>query len=86
MDAGGCRPHIDYPCCWTYKVIGRGREELQRAIAEVIGESGHTVSFSRSSAGGIYHCLNLTVTVASEAARLDLYRRLCAHPSIRVVM
>ena len=86
MDDEGCRPHIDYPCRWTYKVIGRNREALREAITEVIGTGDHAVSFSRSSARGTYHCLNVTLTVRCEADRLDLYRRLCSHPSIRIVM
>ncbi|MHB8771626.1 MAG: HP0495 family protein [Syntrophales bacterium] len=86
MDAEGCKPHIDYPCRWTYKVIGRSREDLRGAVAEVIGQREHTVAFSRSSAGGAYHCLNVTLTVEYEADRLDLYHRLCGHPSIQIVM
>ncbi len=86
MDAEGCKPHIEYPCRWTYKVIGRSREDLRRAVAEVIGASEHTVDLSRSSAGGAYHCLNVTLTVDCEASRLDLYRRLCGHPSIQIVL
>ncbi len=86
MDANGCKPKIDYPCPWVYKVMGRDLEELNRAIAEVIGGSEHTVTPSRSSKGGAYHCLNVTVNVESEAIRLDLYQRLCRHPAILIVM
>ena len=86
MDAEGCKPRIDSPCRWTYKVIGRSVEELKAAIAEVIGEREHTVTLSRSSSQGAYHCLNVTLVVDCEAGRVDLYRRLCGHPSVRVVM
>ncbi len=86
MNGKGCKPQIDYPCRWSYKVIGRNREDLNRAIAEVMGTSEHAVVPSRSSSGGAYHCLNVTVTVESETVRLDLYQRLCRHPAIRIVM
>jgi uncharacterized protein len=86
MDTNGCKPKIDYPCCWTYKVIGRDLDDLKGAIAEVIGASEHTVALSRSSKGGAYHCLNVAITVESEAARLDLYQRLCKHPAVLMVM
>jgi putative lipoic acid-binding regulatory protein len=59
---------------------------LNRAIAEVIGEGEHTVALSRTSKGGAYRCLNVTITVESEPVRLDLYRRLCRHPAILIVM
>ena len=86
MGANGCKPKIDYPCSWTYKVIGRDLGDLKRAIAEIIGEGKHTVALSRTSKGGAYHCLNVTITVESEPSRLDLYQRLCKHPAILIVM
>jgi len=86
MDTNGCKPKIDYPCRWCYKVIGRDLDDLNRAIAEVIGASEHTVTHSRSSKGGAYHCLNVTITVESEPLRLDVYQRLCKHPAILIVM
>jgi uncharacterized protein len=86
MDADGCKPKIEYPCPWVYKVIGRDLEELNRAIVEVIGGSEHTVALSRTSKGGAYRCLNVTITVASEPVRLDLYQRFCRHPAILIVM
>jgi uncharacterized protein len=86
MNGNGCKPKIDYPCRWSYKVIGRDLEELNRAIAEVIGGSEHTVTLSRSSKGGAYHCLNVTMTVESESVRLGLYQQFCQHPAILIVM
>jgi putative lipoic acid-binding regulatory protein len=86
MDAKDGNPIIAYPCSWTYKVIGRDREALEKVIAEVVGGSEHTVALSRSSTGGSYHCRNLTVTVETEAARLDLYQRLCRHSAVICVM
>jgi uncharacterized protein len=86
MSENDCKPKIDYPCSWTYKVIGRDVEELNRAIAEVVGQTEHAVTCSRASKGGAYQCLNVTVTVESEAVRLALYQRLCRHPAIVIVM
>jgi len=82
----GCRPKIDYPCPWVYKVIGRDLEGLSRAIAEVLGECQHTVTPSHASKSGAYHCLNVCLTVDSEAVRVGLYDRLRQHPAILMVM
>jgi hypothetical protein len=82
----GCRAKIDYPCPWVYKVIGRDRDILVLAIAEVLAGLAHTVTPSRSSAGGTYHCLNVATTVDCEAVRLDLYDRLRCHPAVRMVL
>jgi uncharacterized protein len=86
MDAKDCKPIIDYPCPWTYKVIGRDLGALKEAIAEVVGGSAHTIAVSRSSRGGAYYCLNVEMTVETEADRLDLYERFCRHPAIVIVM
>ncbi|MDP1993135.1 MAG: DUF493 domain-containing protein [Syntrophales bacterium] len=86
MDENGCKPRIDYPCFWVYKVIGRDPEGLRCAIAEVMTGCEHTVTPSQSSKGGAYHCLNVEMTVESEPVRLGLYERLRRHPSVIMVM
>jgi putative lipoic acid-binding regulatory protein len=86
MDDNTCEPKIDYPCTWSYKVIGRDRERLSDAIASVLTGREHTISPSRMSKGGAYHCLNVALMVESKAVRLDLYERLRAHPAVLMVM
>ncbi len=86
MNENECKPLIHYPCLWIYKVIGRDLEELRCAIAEVMKGSEHTVTPSRSSKAGSYHCLNVEITVESESARLGLYERLRLHPAVTMVM
>jgi putative lipoic acid-binding regulatory protein len=86
MNENECKPRIDYPCFWVYKVIGRDVEGLRDAIAEVMKGSEHTVTPSRSSKGGAYHCLNVEMTVESEPVRLGLYERLRQHPAVILVM
>lgn len=86
MSEDGCKPKITYPCPWIYKVIGRDRELVQGAITEVLAGRCHTVTPSRSSKGGAYHCLNVEVTVENESCRLDLYERLRTHESVVTVL
>jgi len=86
MNDEGCKPQIDYPCPWVYKVIGRDLEGLRCAVAEVMQGSEHTVTPSRSSKSGAYHCLNVELTVESELVRLGLYERLRRHPAVIMVM
>ena len=86
MNEKECKPQIDYPCFWVYKVIGRDLEGLRCAIAEVMTGSEHTVTPSQSSKGGAYHCLNVEMTVESEPVRLGFYERLRRHPSVIMVM
>ena len=86
MDENECKPRIDYPSLWVYKVIGRDPERLKGAIAEVMQGCGYTVTPSRSSKGGSYHCLNVEMTVESEPVRLGIYERLRRHSSVIMVM
>jgi putative lipoic acid-binding regulatory protein len=86
MDDNGCKPKINYPCLWGYKVIGRDRDLLYHAVAEILAETVHTVTPAHSSKGGTYHCLNVETTVESEAERLALYERLHCHPAILMVL
>ena len=86
MADNDCKPKIDYPGPWGYKVIGRDRELLCKAVAEVMAGCVHTVTPSRSSKGGTYCSLNVETTVESEADRLELYARLRCHPAILMVM
>jgi uncharacterized protein len=86
MNENECKPRIDYPCLWVYKVIGRDPEALRCAIAEVMKGSGHTVTPSMSSKAGSYHCLNVEITIESDPVRLGLYERLRLHPAVIMVM
>jgi len=86
MDDHDCKPTIDYPCPWGYKVIGRDKDLLYRAVAEILAGCAHTVTPANSSKGGAYHCLNVETTVESEAERLALYERLRTHPVILMVL
>ncbi len=86
MNENECKPLIVYPCLWTYKVIGRDMDGLRCAIADVMGGCGYTVTPSRSSKAGSYHCLNVELTVESEPVRLGIYERLRRHPAVIMVM
>ena len=80
------KPEINYPCPWLFKVIGGGREAIAAAIAEVVREAPHIVTFSHSSSCGRYHSFNLELVVESETHRDQLYHDLAACPVVKVVL
>ena len=84
----GCqaKPDIKYPCPWLFKVIGFDRQEIEQAIAGVVGEVPCTISASKVSSGGKYHSVNLEMEVASEEDRDSIYQNLSASSSIKVVI
>jgi hypothetical protein len=82
----GCKPEIDYPCVWQYKVIGQERQTIQNALSQELGDAPYSLSASRTSKKGKYISLNLELTVQNEEERLHLYTVLKNHPAIKLVL
>lgn len=80
------RPLIEYPCSWDYKAIGWDEGSMREAIAEIMADRPHEVSFSRRSRAGRYCSLLLVVTVESEDQRNAIFAALKAHRHIRMVL
>lgn len=79
-------PVLEYPCSWTYKVIGGEGEGLRVAIAEVMGERYCLVTPSRTSRSGKYQSLDIEVVVRDEAERNALYVALKGHRAVVMVL
>lgn len=77
---------IQYPCRWLYKVIGFDPERLHQALLDIASGDSCDISSSSSSRTGKYHCLNLEVTVQSEAERNSIYKALKAHSQVKLVL
>ncbi len=77
---------MEYPCRWTYKVIGSDREEMEKAIGEIIRGCDCTIAPSNTSRNGTYRCLNVEVVVHDEGHRIGVYEKLRSHPVIKMVL
>lgn len=82
----GCKPNIDYPCQWHYRLIGEDRTAIVEAIHAVVDANLCVLSEGNASSGGRYLSLNLEITVDNEGERLRLYQAFSNHPAIRVVI
>jgi len=82
---GNQKVNIDYPCRWIYKVIGADETKLRAAIATTI-PGGCEITASRSSAGGKYVSLTVTIQVEDEVSRISVYEALLKDPSVKVVL
>jgi uncharacterized protein len=80
------RPAVEYPCRWEYKAIGWDEDLMRAAIAEIVADREHELSFSRNSRGGRYCSLLLVVTVESEDHRNAIFAALQQHRDIRMVL
>jgi putative lipoic acid-binding regulatory protein len=87
MDApfGDRRLELEFPCEWTYTVIGSDAERLHAALSAAAGERTHRVTLSRKSSQGRYVSLELVATVESDEERLRIYAELHAHEAVRMI-
>jgi putative lipoic acid-binding regulatory protein len=81
-----CKPKIDYPCPWQYKIIGESGTVIKKLVALHVHEKDYTLTSSNVSSGGRYVSMALELTVQSEARRLELYRLLAEDTTVKVVL
>jgi len=80
------KPHIQYPCNWSYRIIGQDEQLLKDAAVSVAADRAHTIKKSNTSSGGKYVSLNLTVTVSDENDRLRIFGELKKCQAVRMVL
>ncbi len=79
------KPDIDYPCRWEYRLIGSDREDICRAIDEIICQE-YQLSRTNSSKNGKYLAMRLLLIVENEKTRDSYFHRLKDHPAIKMVI
>jgi putative lipoic acid-binding regulatory protein len=80
------RPEIEYPCTWSYKVIGEDCTLLKEVIASACAPLDVAISHSHMSSKGKYHSLNAELVVTSEEVRLSIYETLKTAPAVKIVL
>ncbi len=81
-----CKPEIDYPCTWHYRLIGEEREAILSAIDAALEAEKCIISEGNASSGGRYLSMNLETEVKNDEERLRLYKWFSEHPAIRMVL
>jgi len=77
---------LEYPCAWSYKLIGHEKEAIQKAIHDVILEREHKLNHSNNSKTGKYVSMNLDIVIQNEDERNFIYEALKAHQNIKMVL
>ncbi len=92
------KPKIEYPCQWGFKVIGNDEETVRNAIGQCLEDcvrefegvkaKVRPVKFgdSRTSGGGKYVSVGLTVEVKTEDERNTIFRALADRPEVKMVL
>lgn len=87
LDANSCaRPEIDYPCDWSYKIIGTDKSELQASIFDIVGERPYTTKAGNTSKKGKFHAMNMTCRVESEEDRNKIFKAFSEHMAVKMVI
>jgi putative lipoic acid-binding regulatory protein len=79
---------LEFPCSFTYKVMGYAKPELPERVIEVIqrhapGDYSPTV---KPSAKGNYHSVSVNITATSIEQVEILYKELAAIDIVRMVL
>ena len=77
---------IDYPCKWSYRIIGSDEKLLRAAAKSAVGNKKYTLSVSNRSSGGKYHSLNLELRVINENERLRIFENLKNEAAIKFIL
>lgn len=77
---------LEYPANWKYKLISLSKEQIQKAIHDVILERAHKLDHSNESKTGKYVSMNLELLVHNEDDRNFIYEALKAHQDIKMVL
>ena len=80
------RPEIDYPCEWSFKVIGTDKQLVRNAAAGVMDQREYLLQYSKSSKTGKYHSWNIDLVVKDEQERNQIYTDLKSHSDITMVI
>jgi len=81
---------IEYPCPFPIKVVGRMQKDFAQTVFEIVkrhdpGFDAATMEM-RPSRGGKYLSVTVTVQATSREQLDSLYRELCDHPMVTMVL
>jgi len=77
---------INYPCPWSYRVIGPDRDSIKTAVLEIFCDLSYSLEPGNASRTGKYHSWGVSLEIKNQAQRDSLFQRLSSHPAIKVVI
>ena len=80
------KANIDFPCEWTYKVLGSDKILVENAIKEVLNKYPYKIIKTTKSSKGNYISLTVKLTVFSHDELENLFNNLANHPDIKIVL
>jgi putative lipoic acid-binding regulatory protein len=79
-------PTIEYPCEWSFRIIGTDEQALRQAASESLGTLANRVTLSNQSRGKKYLSMNIALDVETQAMRDQIFAALERHPAVRFML
>lgn len=86
MDQNPQKLELEYPCAWSYRMIGSDESAIRALVAELLGETEYTLVYGHRSRTGKYCSLQLDLIVQSEAHRQGLHTALSQAAFIKAIL
>jgi len=86
LGADAKKPVIEYPCKWSYKLIGRVHELIEEEVKTALGEKEYELRVANRSKTGKFISLELSVEVHHEEERLRYFDYFCKSQVIMQVL
>ena len=80
------KPLIEYPCKWSFRMIGSDEPLMRKAVETTMGDSAYSLMVSNASKTGKYVSLNLETVVRDKGHRNQIYNGLKAAQPIKMVL
>ncbi|KMQ52503.1 hypothetical protein CHISP_0770 [Chitinispirillum alkaliphilum] len=80
------KQEISYPTEWTYTIIGKDAQAMEKAVNTIIQPGTFSIKKSNSSSKGTYISLNVKLIVFSHDEQERYFRELGNHEEIKFVL
>ena len=79
-------PNIEYPCMWSYRIIGIQKEAVLEAIEHVLGDGAVISPTHNFSSHNKYVAINCQIRVHSDEERIGYFDGLVNQSGIIMVI
>lgn len=86
IDLSKHKVKIEYPCEWTYKIIGTSDKKIKTAVDEIMDKKKYKLTLSNRSSKGKFVSFTLKTKVDDESNRLKIFELLTQHKNINRVL
>lgn len=85
-DENDKKPIIEYPCEWTYRIIGNNINKMVEAVENAVSGMEYDLQASNISQKGSYFSISLKVMVDNQVIRDIIYEKINNHENVKMVL